>query len=111
MIKIILQISFIYFIFYYLFYIGLFKPLNNPNINLLCLINKLCNKFNLKIIMTDRPSSADARMRATDLNAKSMLQSKMDNRMTGTKFFQDNKVRTSSYIIQNGTNYSAVPFY
>jgi hypothetical protein len=63
--------------------------------------------------MSLRPQSADSRFNATaqDLNSKSMLQSRTDNRMTGSKFFDGNKVRTGTHIIQNGTHFSVVPFY
>jgi hypothetical protein len=32
-------------------------------------------------------------------------------RLSGTKFFEDNKIRTCSFIKQNGTTFTAVPFY
>ena len=60
--------------------------------------------------MTQRPQSADCRL-VTDLNNKSMLQSRALDRMTGSKFFHDNRTRTCSYIVQNGDHFTAVPFY
>lgn len=61
--------------------------------------------------MTLRPQSASCRMNATDLNTRSLLQSRTDNRNTGSKFFDGNRVRTGTHIIQNGTNFSVIPFY
>ena len=48
---------------------------------------------------------------ADAINTKSLLQTRAFDRMSGTRFFGDNKIRTCSYIKQNGTTFTAVPFY
>lgn len=60
--------------------------------------------------MNKRPHSAQPRI-TSDLHAKSLLQSRNIDRLAGSSFFQDNKIKTCSYIIQNGDNFTAVPFY
>ena len=61
--------------------------------------------------MTLRPQSANCRINADDLNTKSLLQSRMDIRTTGSKFFDNNRVRTGTCILQDGNNFTVVPFY
>jgi hypothetical protein len=61
--------------------------------------------------MKFRPQSANSRINTEDLNTTSLLQSRVDIRATGSKFFDNNKVRTGTYILQNGNNFSVLPFY
>lgn len=61
--------------------------------------------------MKQRPQSANPRFNTDDLNTRSLLQSRTDLRMTGSKFFDNNKVRTGTCVLQNGDNFTVVPFY
>ena len=70
----------------------------------------------IKLLMrqsfTERPRSANPNQdMAGTLHSKSLLQSRNVDRLTGSKFFNDNRIRTCSYIKQNGNTFTAVPFY
>ena len=62
--------------------------------------------------LTDRPSATHYKdLMAETINTKSLLHSRALDRMSGSKFFEDNRIRTCSYIKQTGTTFTAVPFY
>lgn len=62
--------------------------------------------------LTDRPTASHYRdLMADTINTKSLLQSRALDRMSGSKFFGDNRIRTCSFIKQSGTTFTAVPFY